>query len=244
VERVGRKKELKLRNELWEELKPGEEPVPIIAEDVDGLVGLMARTLAIARDRPPESFLWFRGLPRGDRQLVPKLMRDGKTVAEVFERERRLITRFRQRSMPYWPAGHAQNDWEQLFAMQHFGMPTRLLDWTENLFVAAHFAVSPIVDDGLPAPSVWCVDPIAWNRAMPVLSEFGNSIHVLTTSDDEIESYRPETTKRRNRSPVAIFGTHNSQRIVAQRGTFMIWGNDTRSLEEFANETAATLWKL
>jgi hypothetical protein len=146
--------------------------------------------------------------------------------------------------MPYWPAGHAQNDWEQLFAMQHFGMPTRLLDWTENLFVAAHFAVSPIVDDGLPAPSVWCVDPIAWNRAMPVLSEFGNSIHVLTTSDDEIESYRPETTKRRNRSPVAIFGTHNSQRIVAQRGTFMIWGNDTRSLEEFANETAATLWKL
>lgn len=80
---------------------------------------------------------------------------------------------------------------------------------------------------------------------MPVLSEFGASIHVLTTSDDEIDSYRPESPKRRNRSPVAVFGTHNSGRIVAQRGTFMVWGNDTRSLEEFANEIpSATLWKL
>jgi hypothetical protein len=171
-------------------------------------------------------------------------MRNGKTIDQVFERERRLLTRFRQRSMAYWPEGYAQNDWEHLFAMQHFGMPTRLLDWSENLFVAAHFALSSPEDDNSPPPSVWCMDPIAWNRAMPVLSEFGNSIHVLTTSDDEVESYRPDTTKRRNRSPVAIFGTHNSKRIVAQRGTFMIWGNDTRPLEDFSNETSATVWKL
>jgi len=218
--------------------------VPINQEEVDGLVGLMTKALAIARERPAGSFLWFRGVSQGDHQLLPKIMRDGKTVEQVFERERRLLTRFRQRSMAYWPAGHAQNDWEHLFAMQHFGMPTRLLDWTENLFVAAHFAVTPAVQDNSILSAVWCLDPIVWNRAMPVLSEFGNSIHVLTTSDDEVESYRPETTKRRNRSPVAIFGTHNSQRIVAQRGTFMIWGNDARSLEAFANETTATLWKL
>jgi hypothetical protein len=79
---------------------------------------------------------------------------------------------------------------------------------------------------------------------MPVLSEYGESVHVLTTSDEEVESYRPETTKRRNKSPVALFGTHNSSRIVAQRGTFMVWGNDARSLEEFAGETNGRLWKL
>ena len=35
----------------------------------------------------------------------------------------------------YWPAGYPQNDWEHFFAMQHFGMPPRLLDWTENLLI-------------------------------------------------------------------------------------------------------------
>jgi|SRR5712671_4154413 len=218
--------------------------MPVIENEVDGLLGLLARTLEIAKGRPPEFFLWFRGVPRGDYSLVPKIMRDGKTVEQVFERERRLLTRFRQRSLAYWPAGYAQNDWEHLFAMQHFGMPTRLLDWSENVFVAAHFALASGAPPDAPPPTIWCADPISWNRAMPVLSEFGNSIHVLTTSDEEIDSYRPESTKRRNRSPVAIFGTHNSGRIVAQRGTFMVWGNDARPLEEFANETTATLWKL
>jgi hypothetical protein len=93
-------------------------------------------------------------------------------------------------------------------------------------------------------PTIWCLDPVEWNRSTPVLSEFGDSIQVLTTSDDEADSYRPETTKRRNKTPVALYGTHNSTRIVAQRGTFMVWGNDTRALEDFAGELPAKVWKL
>nr|WP_283815882.1 FRG domain-containing protein [Bradyrhizobium sp. AUGA SZCCT0222] len=207
---------------------------------------MLSSVLQISKDVPQDSFLWYRGLPDQGYGLIPKLMRDGKAVDDVFERERRLLTRFRQRSVAYWPAGYPQNDWEHLFAMQHFGFPTRLLDWSENLFVAAHFALnySPLKRSVETLPAIWCVDPIAWNRSMPVLSEYGESIHVLTTSDDEVDAYRPETTKRRNKSPVAIFGTHNSQRIVAQRGTFMVWGNDARTLEEFANETDGNLWKL
>ena len=41
-----------------------------------------------------------------------------------------------------------------------------------------------------------------------------------------------------------MFGAHNSARIVAQRGTFMVWGNDPRPLEEFASEQTARLWKM
>lgn len=126
----------------------------ILEEEVDGLVGLVTKTLTIARALPLDSFLWFRGLPRSDYALVPKIMRDGKLVEQVFERERRLLTRFRQRSMAYWPAGYGQNDWDHLFAMQHFGMPTRLLDWSENVFVAAHFALSGGQVDEAPPPVI------------------------------------------------------------------------------------------
>ncbi|WP_295168390.1 FRG domain-containing protein [uncultured Brevundimonas sp.] len=191
----------------------------------------------------PGRFLWFRGHCSNRHHLLPGLLRDGHTAEEVFEREKRLLTRFRQRSLPFWPGGYPQNDWEHLFAMQHYGIPTRLLDWSENLFVAAHFALGGAnVDDDHPV--LWCIDPIRWNRATPVLSEYGEAIHVLTTSDEESEAYRPETSRRRNRSPVSLFGTHNSNRIVAQRGTFMVWGEDVRSLENFAEESVAPIWKL
>jgi hypothetical protein len=223
------------------------EDVPIEKRKVAGLTGLLQETLEICRTLPEGAFLWFRGLSRGQYELLPKIMRDGRTADEVFERELRLLTRFRQRSLAYWPEGYPQSDWEHLFAMQHFGLPTRLLDWSENLFVAAYFALmapdGPIpADAGL--PSVWCIDPVAWNRATPVLSGFGDSIHVLTTSDDEMEAYRPETNRRRNKSPVAMFGTHNSKRIVAQRGTFIVWGNEVKALEACAEESQNTLWKL
>ena len=124
--------------------------------------------------------------------------------------------------------------------MQHYGVPTRLLDWSENLFIALHFALRNAQDQSDP-PIVWCLDPIAWNRATPVLSEYGPQIHVLTTTDEESEPYRPETNRKRNKSPVAIFGTHNSSRIVAQRGTFMVWGEDSKNLEDFAGDSTAKL---
>jgi hypothetical protein len=41
-----------------------------------------------------------------------------------------------------------------------------------------------------------------------------------------------------------MFGTHNSARIVAQRGTFMVWGCDPKPLEDFANEQSAKLWRI
>lgn len=215
--------------------------VPVVSLDVENLEALLTQVLNVARALPPGSFLWYRGHPKLTYKLLPSLLRDGRTAEDVFEREKRLLTRFRQRSLPYWPAGYPQNDWEHLFAMQHHGIPTRLLDWSENLFIATHFALDGPSDE--PA-TVWCIDPIAWNRSTPVLSEYGRHIHVLTTSDDESEPYRPETTRRRVRSPVAIFGTHNSNRIVAQRGTFMVWGEDHKALEELADESTSTLWRL
>jgi hypothetical protein len=79
---------------------------------------------------------------------------------------------------------------------------------------------------------------------MPGLSEYGESVRVLTTADDDLEAYRPNTIKRRSKSPVAIFGGHNSDRIIAQRGTFMVWGSELKPLEEFAGQELETLWRI
>lgn len=226
--------------------------MPVEHHVVDGLNGLLQRVLSIGSELSDKRFLWYRGHGCSRYKLLPKIMRDGKSAEDVFERERRLLTRFRQRSMAYWPAGYPQNDWEHLFAMQHFGMPTRLLDWSENLFVAAHFSLdegstpnhTAADHEGDCKPIIWCMDPIAWNRSTPVLSEFGEAIQVLTTADDELDAYRPETNKRRQKSPIAMYGAHNSARIVAQRGTFVVWGNEVQTLEEMSVDRPARLWCL
>jgi hypothetical protein len=222
--------------------------MPVERAAVQGLEGLLRKVLELGATVRPDGFLWYRGLSCSRFALLPKIMRDGKSPDDVFDRERRLLTRFRQRSMAYWPSGYPQNDWEHLFAMQHYGMPTRLLDWSENLFVATHFAFDRDPthghEDGDCKPIVWCMDPVAWNRSTPVLSEFGDAIQVLTTADDDLDAYRPDTTKRRRKSPIAMFGAHNSARIVAQRGTFMVWGNETQALDTFAAEQSATLWAI
>lgn len=211
----------------------------IASFDVNGLVGLVHAVNELDLNNTPGRLFWFRGLRCHGYQLKPKIYRDEKTSDQVFEREARLLTRFRQRSQAYWREGYPQTDWEHLFAMQHYGLPTRLLDWSENLLVAAYFASG--LDEGHAHESdcgsvIWCVDPVQWNRATPVLTEFGEQIHVLNTVEDELDAYAPFSSRKRQRSPVAMYGSHNTGRILAQRGTFMVWGNEDISLDQLADQ--------
>ncbi len=215
---------------------------------VEALDELVGEVLAMKEGMPEGRFLWFRGSRCNRYELLPTIMRDGKSSDEVFEREKRLLTRFRQRSIPYWPSGYPQNDWEHSFAMQHYGLPTRLLDWTENMFVAAHFALQEYGEhsehDGPCVPAIYCLDPIGWNRSTPSLME-NDDVHVLTTVDHEVEAFQTETDRPRKKTPIAMFGAHNSNRIVAQRGTFVVWGKETKSLEQFAEDmTGDLLWRV
>lgn len=188
--------------------------------------------------------MWYRGAGKSSYKLVPGLYRHSKkkTASEIATLESQTMTRFRQRSIPFSDRSLA-DDWEALFFMQHYRVPTRLLDWTENPFVALYFAVmyapSKRKGDALTFAedaAVWVLDPVAWNRHALSHQSFDGTI--LVTKDQELKGYQPAPSfSGMNNHPVALYGAHNSPRIVAQRGVFTIFGQNLVPMEE-AYDTA------
>ena len=177
--------------------------------------------------------LWFRGCSTTEHTLVPSLYRRrGMSATRLIQIETQMLSAFQDRSMPYRVERLAE-PWETLFVMQHYGVPTRLLDWSENALVGLYFAVSQAEATGFQSDAaLWILDPVAWNDAALPPSAPGDR-GILSRTAPSLAAYAPAqpVTSMHDRPPVAIVGMHNSPRIVAQRGTFTVFSVDSRPLE-------------
>jgi hypothetical protein len=97
---------------------------------------------------------WFRGHSRLVGALLPSAHREPSCSAreniEFWAGQRfRLRASALTSELPSW---NDHVSW--LFLAQHYGVPTRLLDWTENVLVGLYFAVtSEAAEDG----ELWCM---------------------------------------------------------------------------------------
>ncbi len=168
--------------------------------------------------------LWYRGHPNASFYLLASLLR----YENGLERERSLFTNFKKFSDRILK--RRDSDWETLFEMQHYGVPTRLLDWSETFGVALFFAATynqshhPDKD-----AAIYLLDPLALNRISGITQ-------VFRVPEDEAKfSYTRiywEHTPFAAMAPVAIEPIFLNERMLAQRGMFTVHHDKIDPIED------------
>lgn len=173
---------------------------------------------------------WFRGHSHASWLLEPSWYRLASPIPGIGDEyyyEDTLLMNFQLRA-PTFLERLPATDWEWLFLMQHYGLPTRLLDWTESSLIALYFAIRD--NAGNEDAAVWVMNPWWLNR-----QTFGE--YALFPADDpragQHAPLRPGR-KLKGKWPLAITPIHSSQRIVAQRGVFTIHGTERAALNRLA----------
>ncbi|PTB31282.1 FRG domain-containing protein [Photobacterium phosphoreum] len=198
-----------------------------VSEFVDYIEGL---------DRKNE--LWFRGVASEDHKPVPGIIwRDIQSKEGALEHS--FLVSFKS-----YIANEELNAWEIFALMQHHGLPTRLLDWSESALVALYFALtSEPNNDG--DRVVWVMNPFELNRrCVGVNSLFcpaaiANNNIVVNGVEFNFDLYlggnlKPAGIERRlPEKPMAINTTQHLKRVSSQKGCFTVHGYSSLGIDKY-----------
>jgi hypothetical protein len=198
--------------------------------------------------------VWYRGQTQQSYSLMPSLMRgypdpdEEETWDFIWGEEQDLYWEFAARARELHNV--VDEDWDILFAMQHYGVPTRLLDWTETLAVSVYFALhrfsanpgEPLVIDKMDAPCIWVMNPFelnTWSMGEGDPRDLYDPKN-LGWDDERREFFGYSDLFLEGGMdwdfPVAVYPRQRTTRMQVQRGWFTIHGDKFVALDSLEQQ--------
>jgi len=162
--------------------------------------------------------LWWRGHAVAKWKLVPGVYRErGDALPETT-----IVYKFMLQAKTRHDKCPPRDAWDNwLFFMQHYRLPTRLLDWTESSLVASYFAVFEHPSE---AASLWVISPALLNQ-----SQGGAKLINVPTHEDVWPLFKAAFLKV-EKEPDTILPVAPEQvdlRMLVQSSAFTIHGTET-----------------
>jgi FRG domain-containing protein len=149
---------------------------------------------------------------------------------EKREYECGCIREFQRHARSFLPHVPDQlNTLEWLAMMQHFGAPTRLLDFTESFWIAVFFAYEEAEEDCV----VWAVDKSTLGNGNTLKREFPQmrNLDFNKALRENINSGSYETESVYQDVPF-----YTNERLAIQKGTFLFTLNNVRPISELIEQ--------
>ncbi len=176
---------------------------------------ILTKVKRIISQNQPIATYWFRGQADSEWELEPGLARVFPEGKDEGFYERSLYYEFRNRAGNLIPEN--ASSWQVLFYMQHHGMYTRLLDWTESFGIALYFALNNANEQA----AIFILDCKRLN------SDTYDNPGVLTPDDlnGSYYDYFVKGIQRFEADVIALGSTHFSPRMMRQNSYFTLHGD-------------------
>lgn len=173
---------------------------------------------------------WYRGESKQHEFLIPKLYRnlDVDKIYTSLSKEREYYIEFRRRAQSLVKNIDKNDFWSWYFLIQHYGGPTRLLDWSKNPVVALFMSLDSKKDRE--------EDSIVYLLSPTVLSDYAfqeinnqdkNNARILYPGEDYTDKWIDNLINKNNsipKSPIALLPAYSDKRIISQHSCFTLFG--------------------
>lgn len=205
----------------------------IIIKSIDDMVEQIKQLKRMYGSQP----IWFRGQENSEWHLIPSIQR-----GKLYQKESFVTNDFYiyvnqiEENMP-----HKTNYAAWMSLMQHYGLPTRILDWSSSPLVACYFALEKNREKNNDS-CIWVLIPRRVNKQ----EGFGECVYPIdayTVQEMLTPAFKPNT-KVDNEFRDKIIACHSVEknlRMYSQQSSFTVH-NSKKRLEDICD--SETLFKL